>query len=96
MAKKFNFEPLPKVEQSENKSLSESIEQKKQSELTKVSFYLESELKDKVQDFGYWEGYTQQDVIILALEDFLSKKDIKERPEAIKNKKTAGRKKKIM
>ena len=75
MTKKFNFDPLPSIKKEEQKQ--ESVEQvKKESVSSKITFSIEEELKDKMQDFAYWKGYTQQDVILLALEEYLKNNQI--------------------
>lgn len=91
--KKFNFDPLPKVKKEEKKIEEQTPKKKKQSELSRITFFLEEELKDKMQDYAYWEGYTQQEIINIALEDFLKDKKPNSRPEAVRNRKVGRRKK---
>ncbi len=102
--KKFSFEPLPKVSKEEKKTTTTTVPKKvekktyapkkrPQSDLSRITFFLEEELKDKMQDYAYWEGYTQQEIINMALEQFLKTKKPNPRPEAVKNRKL-GRKRK--
>ena len=49
-------------------------------------------LAEKVKDYAYWEGLTQQAIITQALESFLKDKRIKSRPEQLKNRPKVGRK----
>ena len=56
--------------------------------------FIDETLKEKTNDYGYWEGLTQQGVIIMALEEFLKDKTPKPRPQNVKDRKV-GRKKKI-
>lgn len=53
---------------------------------------VESMLAEKVKDYAYWEGLTQQEIILQALEDFMQDKLVKGRPEAVKRKAKLGRK----
>lgn len=59
---------------------------------TKVTFDCSNELLEQMKNYGYWEGLSQRDIIIEAVQEFFKTKDIKERPDRVKNKKKVGRK----
>lgn len=63
---------------------------------TKVTFDCPNELVETMKDFGYWEGMSQKEIIIEALNTFFEGKKIKERPEKVKNRKKVGRKPKAL
>ncbi len=94
---KFNFDPLPSVkpEGEATKTTFAVIEKYAPfQEATKVTFSIEHDLKEKMNDFGYWTGQTQQDIILKALDAFLADKDPKPRPQLVKDRKV-GRKRKV-
>lgn len=59
---------------------------------TKVTFDCENTLLEKMKDYGYWEGLTQKDIILEALDLYFSTREIRPRPEKIKNRPKVGRK----
>jgi len=94
---KFAFDPLPTVKQAgeATKTTFATIEKYAPYQVsTKVTFSIEHDLKEKMNDFGYWTGQTQQDIILKALDAFLADKDTKPRPQLVKDRKV-GRKKKV-
>jgi len=94
---KFNFEQLPSIksEGEVTKTTFATIEKYAPHQVaTKVTFSIEHDLKEKMNDFGYWTGQTQQDIILKALDAFLADKDTKPRPQLVKDRKV-GRKRKV-
>lgn len=89
--KEFQFPTIPEVQFSKqpNEPLSVRMPQGKPS---KMNFTFSYELIEKIKDYAYWEGLTQQQVIAEALELFLKDKSIESRPEALKNRPRPGRK----
>jgi hypothetical protein len=63
-------------------------------ESTRMSVEIHFELMEKIKDFAYWHGLTQQQIAIQALETWLTGKTIKARPELVKNRIKVGRKRK--
>lgn len=61
---------------------------------TKVATTIGDELLESLKNFAFWEGKTQGEVIEMAIEHYLSDKDIQERPEQVKVKEKQGRPKK--
>ena len=93
MAKeKFSFAPLTAIPKNEETPPSGQYVTEKE---TKVTFNIGESLLEKLKDWGYWEGLTQQDIIIEALNIYFKDKTTKSRPDRIKNKKKAGRKAKV-
>ncbi len=62
----------------------------------KVTFDCPHDILEKLKDYGYWEGLSMRDIIIEAVDEFLSAKIFKTRPEKVKNKKKVGRKPKAL
>lgn len=60
--------------------------------VTKVTFDCPNDLIEVMKNFGYWEGMSQREIILEALEVFFEDKKIKERPDKVKNRKKVGRK----
>ena len=90
MAKtKFEFAPLTAIPQQEETPQSGQYATEKE---TKVTFNIGESLQEKLKDWGYWEGLTQQDIIIEALAFYFKDKTTRPRPDKIKNKKKVGRK----
>jgi hypothetical protein len=58
---------------------------------TRMCVDVPEDLVEKIKDYAYWEGHTQQDILLHALTQFLSAKPIKSRPEAVKNRPKLGR-----
>jgi hypothetical protein len=59
---------------------------------TKVTFDCPNEMVEKMKDFGYWEGMSQKEIIIEALDAYFEEKKFKERPDKVKQRKKVGRK----
>ena len=94
MAKtKFDFAPLTAIpqQQEETPQTGQYATEKE----TKVTTNISESLQEKMKDWGYWEGLTQQDIIIEALNLYFKDKTTKARPDKIKNKKKVGRKPKL-
>ena len=51
-----------------------------------------SELIEKIKDYAYWEGLTQQQVVAEGMALFFKDKSIKSRPAALKQRPRPGRK----
>ena len=77
----FELLPIPEVQQ-----------QKEQRHVSRMSLSLNLELLEKVKDYAYEKGFTQQQVVTEAVELLLKDKKIKSRPEAAKNRPRPGRK----
>lgn len=88
--KEVNFDllPIPEI-QSQKEKESNSAAQLRAS---KMNFNISGELIEKIKDYAYWEGLTQQDVATRALELFMRDKKVKSRPEALKRRPRPGRK----
>lgn len=63
---------------------------------SKVTFDCPPDILEKLKDYGYWEGLSMRDIIIEAVNEFLTAKTFKTRPEKVKNKKKVGRKPKAL
>ena len=63
---------------------------------TKITFDCPNVLVDMMKDYGYWEGLSQKEIIIDSLGDYFENKEIKARPDKVKNRKKVGRKPKIV
>ena len=86
--KDFELLPIPEIK-SAKKTGSEPAAQPRP---TKMNFTISFELIEKLKDYAYWEGLTQQEVITDALALFLKDKKVKSRPEALKKRPRPGRK----
>lgn len=89
--KKFAFEPLPTVEKEEQntaKSKKEIIHKT----TTRMCVDMPEQLVEKIKDYAYWGGFTQQEIIIQAVNELVARKPIKDRPETVKNRPKPGRK----
>lgn len=94
--KKFDFAPLPLVAdiQEEREMIfpvEETVEEVDQAP-TKVTFDCDYILMENMKDYGYWEGLTQKDIIIESLKLFFKDKEIRPRPDKIRNRTKVGRK----
>ncbi len=47
---------------------------------------------ETMKDWEYWEGMTHTDTVIEALTEYFSRREVKPRPERVKNKPRPGRK----
>jgi hypothetical protein len=57
----------------------------------KVYGEVEESLYERFLDYCFWEHETQGETVARALEQFLADKDIKPRPDKVKNRKRPGR-----
>jgi hypothetical protein len=93
MKKNFEFQPLPTVE-NENKEQNEAKRDIENNPIatTRMCVDMPQPLVEKVKDHAYWEGFTQQEIIIQAVTELVARKPIKDRPETVKNRPKIGRK----
>jgi hypothetical protein len=77
----------PKKQQSEEHEAPRAEDES----TVKVYGEVPESLYEKFLDYCFWEHETQGETIAKALEEFLSDKDIKPRPEKVKNRKRPGR-----
>lgn len=61
-------------------------------ETVKVSGEIPIQLHEKLLDYSFWNYETHSEVITQALENYLEDKEIKPRPEKVKQKTRPGRK----
>ena len=90
--RKFDFAPLPLVT-----DIQEELETNKPNEAvdaatTKVTFDCDYILMENMKDYGYWEGLTQKDIILESLKLYFQDKEIRPRPDKIRNRTKVGRK----
>jgi hypothetical protein len=89
--RKFDFAPLPMVA-----DVQESEENQPQQVVdaapTKVTFDCDYILMENMKDYGYWEGLTQKDIILESLKLYFADKEIRPRPDKIRNRTKVGRK----
>ncbi|KAA0993129.1 hypothetical protein [Dyadobacter aurulentus] len=92
--RKFDFAPLPLVTdvQEEPNKPNEVIE----GAPTKVTFDCDYILMENMKDYGYWEGLTQKDIILESLKLYFEDKEIRPRPDKIRNRTKVGRKPKSL
>jgi hypothetical protein len=90
--RKFDFAPLPLVtdiqEEREDMIPVEVVD----TAPTKVTFDCDYILMENMKDYGYWEGLTQKDIILESLKLYFKDKEIRPRPDKIRNKTKVGRK----
>lgn len=95
MAKKsFDFAPLPMINTASETPTETKVSSPTHELETKITITVVESLQEKIKDYGYWEGLTQQDIILDAINEYFKDKNPKPRPDKIKNKKKVGRKKK--
>ena len=90
--RKFDFAPLPRVA-----DIQEELDNNKPNEVadgapTKVTFDFDYILMENMKDYGYWEGLTQKDIILESLKLYFQDKEIRPRPDKIRNRTKVGRK----
>ena len=90
--RKFEFAPLPLVA-----DIQEEVDNNKTNEVadgapTKVTFDCDYILMENMKDYGYWEGLTQKDIILESLKLYFQDKEIRPRPDKIRNRTKVGRK----
>jgi len=89
--KQFEFDPLPLPKKQASGQA--NLAAHPQSTLRMcVDAY--PELVEKIKAYAYWEGLTQQEVILQSLERFMQDKAIKDRPAALRDRPKPGRKRK--
>ena len=89
--RKFDFAPLPLVtdiQEEPTDKASEVVE----GAPTKVTFDCDYILMENMKDYGYWEGLTQKDIILESLKLYFQDKEIRPRPDKIRNRTKVGRK----
>lgn len=92
--RKFDFAPLPLVadlQEDEPEVIKEAVEVVDGAP-TKVTFDCDFVLMENMKDYGYWEGLTQKDIIIESLKLYFQDKEIRPRPDKIRNRTKVGRK----
>jgi hypothetical protein len=92
--RKFDFAPLPLVSDIQEEiemNQAETVDQAP----TKVTFDCDYILMENMKDYGYWEGLTQKDIILESLKLYFKDKEIRPRPDKIRNKTKVGRKPKV-
>jgi hypothetical protein len=90
--RKFDFAPLPLVADiQEEMTESPAVEVVDQAP-TKVTFDCDFILMENMKDYGYWEGLTQKDIILESLKIYFKDREIRPRPDKIRNKTKVGRK----
>jgi hypothetical protein len=93
--KKFDLISLPTPKEAkDNKQPNQIIDQEKLNETMRMCVDVKNDLIEKIKNYAYWEGLTQQDILLQALEFFIKDKTIKDRPDTLKLRKRNGRKKK--
>lgn len=92
--RKFDFAPLPIVPDVVETPNVNQVEEKTDYPPTKVTFDCDHHLMENMKDYGYWEGLSQKDIILEALTQYFKSKEVRPRPEKIRNRPKVGRKKK--
>lgn len=89
--KDFELEPIPLLKKKEQPKIESSTDVRNVSNNI-ISVTATNDIIEKIKDYAYWERMTQKEVILQALEQFLSNKSIKSRPDEVKNRTKVGRK----
>ncbi|WP_353719585.1 hypothetical protein [Dyadobacter sp. 676] len=91
--RKFDFAPLPLVpEVQDEPTATKAVAEVAEGAPTKVTFDCDYVLMENMKDYGYWEGLTQKDIIIESLKLYFQDKEIRPRPDKIRNRTKVGRK----
>ncbi|MCF0070044.1 hypothetical protein LZD49_06145 [Dyadobacter sp. CY261] len=92
--RKFDFAPLPlpEVQQEDEPVVAQTTAEVVDGAPTKVTFDCDFVLMENMKDYGYWEGLTQKDIIIESLKLYFQDKEIRPRPDKIRNRTKVGRK----
>ncbi|GGM92430.1 hypothetical protein GCM10010967_27040 [Dyadobacter beijingensis] len=92
--RKFDFAPLPLPEVQEEPAveITPAPAEVVDGAPTKVTFDCDFVLMENMKDYGYWEGLTQKDIIIESLKLYFQDKEIRPRPDKIRNRTKVGRK----
>lgn len=92
---KFKLRPLPVAKEvSKEQPVVNSVTDASLEDTIRMCVDIESMLAEKIKDYAYWEGLTQQEIIMQALRIFMEDKSVKSRPEAVRKRARLGRKKK--
>lgn len=86
------LEPLPIPVKKRPPLTFQKKETVRLSKTTRLAVDVDDSMLEKIKDYAYWEGFTQQEVAIQAFEAFLEKKKIASRPERVRNRPKVGRK----
>lgn len=90
--RKFDFAPLPRVSDIQEELEMDQATVEADQAPTKVTFDCDYILMENMKDYGYWEGLTQKDIILESLKLYFKDKEIRPRPDKIRNKTKVGRK----
>jgi hypothetical protein len=93
--RKFDFAPLPLVSDIQEEVEMSQVNEGADQAPTKVTFDCDYILMENMKDYGYWEGLTQKDIILESLKLYFKDKEIRPRPDKIRNKTKVGRKPKV-
>ena len=86
--KEFELLPIPEVQSQQGRERRPTA----QRQTTRLAVDVDCKLLEKVKDYAYWEGFTQQQIIMQALEHFFKDRKDKSRPAAVRNRPRVGRK----
>ena len=92
--RKFDFAPLPLVPdgQEDEPVVAPATAEAIDGAPTKVTFDCDFVLMENMKDYGDWEGLTLKDIIIESLKLYFQDKEIRPRPDKIRNRTKVGRK----
>ena len=90
--RKFDFAPLPMVADIQEEQEVVQPIGVMDGIPTKVTFDCDYILMENMKDYGYWEGLTQKDIILESLKLYFQDKEIRPRPDKIRNRTKVGRK----
>ncbi|CAG4998146.1 hypothetical protein DYBT9275_01938 [Dyadobacter sp. CECT 9275] len=90
--RKFDFAPLPLVVDTKDELETNAPAEVLDGPPTKVTFDCEFILMENMKDYGYWEGLTQKDIILESLRLYFEDKEIRPRPDKIRQRPKVGRK----
>jgi len=90
--RKFDFAPLPMVADIQEEQEVVQPTGVMDGIPTKVTFDCDYILMENMKDYGYWEGLTQKDIILESLKLYFQDKEIRPRPDKIRNRTKVGRK----
>lgn len=86
---KFDTIIAPEIELSKQPSNEAAVQMLKRRP-SRMNFTFSYEHIEKIKDYAYWEGLTQQQVVAEAMAHFFKDKSIKSRPESLKNRRRPG------
>ena len=90
--RKFDFAPLPLVTDVQEEPETNQLQEVVDAAPTIVTFDCDYILMENMKDYGYWEGLTQKDIILESLKLYFKDKEIRPRPDKIRNRTKVGRK----